>query len=49
MNMLEPNLANFMNSVKDMGLEVTDEGLKVDGDDALSANRLVFRRKLHYC
>ena len=48
MNMLEPSLATFMNSVKDMPLEVTDDDLKVDGDDATSSSRLVFSRKLHY-
>ena len=31
-----------------MGTEVSDEDLKVDGDDTLSASRLIFSRKLHY-
>ena len=48
MSMLEPTLSNFMNSVKDMNIEVADDDLKVEGNGALSASRLVFSRKLHY-
>ena len=48
MSMLEPNLAAHMESVKDMPVEVTDADLKVEGNDALSAARLLFSRKLHY-
>jgi hypothetical protein len=48
MNMMEPNLAGHMAKVEDMPLEVTDEDLKVEGNETLSTNRLVFSRKLHY-
>ena len=48
MNMLDPNLANYMGKVQDMPLEVTDDDLKVESNDELSAARLQFSRKLRY-
>ena len=47
-NVMEPNLAGYMATVEDKPLEVTDDDLKVEGNETLSNNSPLFSRKLHY-
>jgi len=48
MSMMEPSLSAYMESVRDMPLEVTDEDIKVENNEVLTKARQTFSRKLHY-
>jgi hypothetical protein len=48
MSMMEPSLSAYMESVRDMPLEVTDEDLKVESNEVRTKARQTFSRKLHY-
>ena len=48
MSMLEPSMADFMEKVRDMPLEITDDDLKVEDNAPLTSARVLFSRKLHY-
>ena len=47
-SMLDTSLAPLMDKLEDMPLEITDEDLKVENDDAATKVRVTFSRKLHY-
>lgn len=47
--MLGPNLAAFINSVKDMGVEVKDDHWKVEGDETFSTSKFVLAVNFTTC
>jgi hypothetical protein len=48
MSMMEPSLSAYMESVRDVPLEITDEDFQVENNEALTKARQTFSRELHY-
>ena len=47
-SMMEPSQSQYMETVQDMPLKVTDDDLMVENNEALTKARQTFSRKLHY-